>query len=222
VSCETPIGAGFPRYDEIVKRFMKAFMKGFTSHGPNWGPGFASATHVLPRLRVPPPSPSRNPAGPAALVLLSSLYLSLFSATSRVFSIDPRKYLVFHHHRIRRRCPRRLSLDRVSLSLLLLSLFPVRASRLRFLSSSSSLLVFLKTPLATATATEGSSAREEGGENRARSIDDFHRLLLRARFFGPERPDVPLRALSYRHRAVRRVDVRFRVNWISSAFLFSN
>jgi chorismate synthase len=50
VSCETLIGAGFPRYDEIVKRFMKAFMKGFTSHGPNWGPGFASATHVLLRL----------------------------------------------------------------------------------------------------------------------------------------------------------------------------
>lgn len=53
-SCETLIGAGFPRCDEIVKRFMKAFMKGFTSHGPNWGPGFASATHVLPRRREPP------------------------------------------------------------------------------------------------------------------------------------------------------------------------
>ncbi|KYM80898.1 hypothetical protein ALC53_08645 [Atta colombica] len=48
-SCETLIVAEFSRCDEIVKRFMKAFMKGFTSHGPNWGPEFASATHVLSR-----------------------------------------------------------------------------------------------------------------------------------------------------------------------------
>lgn len=104
---ETLIGAGFPRYEEIVKRFMKAFMKGFTRHGPNWGPGFASATHVLPRRRGTPSCPPRNPAGP---YMRSSFFLFIFSSsrsaprTSRVFSIDPRKCLVFHHHHhIRRR-----------------------------------------------------------------------------------------------------------------------
>lgn len=61
---ETLIGAGFPRYEEIVKRFMKAFMKGFTRHGPNWGPGFASATHVLPRRRGAPSCPPETPRGP--------------------------------------------------------------------------------------------------------------------------------------------------------------
>lgn len=103
-SCETLI-AEFPRCDEIVKRFMKAFMKGFTSHGPNWGPEFASATHVLSQRRAP-----WNPAGPYShpppLFIFPS---SRCSATSRVFSIDPRKCLVFHHHHIRRRylvsCP---------------------------------------------------------------------------------------------------------------------
>lgn len=102
-SCETRIVTEFPRCDEIVKRFMKAFMKGFTSHGPNWGPEFASATHVLSRRQSP--LPSGTPRGPI-LILHLSLYLSLFArlrATSRVFSIDPRKCLVFHHHHIRRR-----------------------------------------------------------------------------------------------------------------------
>lgn len=69
---ETLIGAGFPRYEEIVKRFMKAFMKGFTRHEPNWGPGFASATHVLPRRWGAPSCPPDTPRGPLACVRPSS------------------------------------------------------------------------------------------------------------------------------------------------------
>lgn len=84
-SRETRIVAEFPRCDEIVKRFMKAFMKGFTSHGPNWGPEFASATHVLSRRRAPP-SPE-TPRGPI-LVLHLSLSFPLRAATSLAFSLS--------------------------------------------------------------------------------------------------------------------------------------
>lgn len=101
-SCETRIVAEFPRCDEIVKRFMKAFMKGFTSHGPNWGPEFASATHVLSRRRAPP-SPPETPRGPILHLSLSFPLRVAPGNESRVFSIDPRKCLVFHHHHIRRR-----------------------------------------------------------------------------------------------------------------------
>lgn len=64
-SCETLIGAGFPRYQEIVKRFMKAFMKGFTRHGPNWGPGFSLLLHTCCHDDEEAPLFSPwNPAGP--------------------------------------------------------------------------------------------------------------------------------------------------------------
>lgn len=84
-SCETLIGAGFPRYQEIVKRFMKAFMKGFTRHGPNWGPGFASATHVLPRRwgGRPPSSPPETPRGPTCARPCSSLSFPLRANETR-------------------------------------------------------------------------------------------------------------------------------------------
>lgn len=123
------------RCDEIVKRFMKAFMKGFTSHGPNWGPGFASATHVLPRRREDPLKPRgdlrsrhRCPSPPTL-----SIFSSSYPAKSRVFSIDPRKCLVFHHHRVPSSIPR---VDRVSLSLSLASSsLPPFPSSLPFSSS---------------------------------------------------------------------------------------
>lgn len=51
----------------------------------------------------PPLLPLKPRRALHALVLVP-LYLSLFARMRRVFSIDPRKYLVFHHrHRIRRR-----------------------------------------------------------------------------------------------------------------------
>lgn len=83
-SRETLIVAEFPRCDEIVKRFMKAFMKGFTSHGLNWGPEFASATHVLSRRRAP----LETPRGPI-LILHLSLSFPLRAASQRAaFSLS--------------------------------------------------------------------------------------------------------------------------------------
>lgn len=104
-SCETLIGAGFPRYQEIVKRFMKAFMKGFTRHGPNWGPGFSLLLHTCCHddEEAPPFSPW-SPAGP--LHALTSFLLFVFPSLreqATVSSIDPRKCLVFHRKRHIRR-----------------------------------------------------------------------------------------------------------------------
>lgn len=65
-------------------------------------------TELGPRVRfcytraVTATRPPETPRGPI-LILHLSLSFPLRAASQRVFSIDPRKCLVFHHHHIRRR-----------------------------------------------------------------------------------------------------------------------
>jgi hypothetical protein len=167
----------------------------------------------------PPPPPPKPRGARCAPVLLSSLYLSLFSASGRVFSIDPRKYLVFHHHRIPSSifsstiasfsslCSLSLS-PSPSPSLSSAAFFVIRASHAR-------ISCFPENSSLATTATKEEGGRRGGKRTKGESseIDRFSSKEAR-RFSTSSARTEP--------RAVRRVDVRFRVNWISSAFLFSN
>lgn len=204
---------------------MKAFMKGFTSHGLNWGPEFASATHVLSRRRVPlppPPHPApRNPAGPYShppplFIFPSSRGL----ATSRVFSIDPRKCLVFHHHHIRRRYlasrPRR---SRPSLSFLLfLSFRSSRSSRIYFTTGHFHGCDFSRHRRIKVRLTRFARALECRCHLHEKTSDEATAAGI---FAFPGQFSRRLEGIFFHRKYVRtnycrnprRVDVRFRVNW---------
>lgn len=215
---------GFPRYDEIVKRFMKAFMKGFTSHGPNWGPeSFASATHVQPRRRTP--LPPRSLAGSyAPLVLFLPLFIF---PSSRVFA---------------QRAEFSLSiLESASFFIIIISIVDTsflarsRLSRRFFSSFFFFALLFSSgvfhcryfcpmkffTTLFDETCLGFTFARTPRNvdvikENK-RNFSIYDQFYQSRAFFNCHSYDC-----RRRRRRTRGVDVRFRVNWISSAFLFSN
>lgn len=216
-SCKTLIVAEFPRCDEIVKRFMKAFMKGFTSHGLNWGPGFASATHVLSRRRAP-----LKPRG-ALFSSSTSLYLSLFARFRNAFSLSILESTSFFIIIISVVDTSSFARSCLSLSLFSFSFFPHILVLVGYISR----LVFSLAKIFSRPRKikvrlmfcEGTEMHAICIRKRAKrqllefSSSPFTTNFLRGSHF--------CHYHSYNY-CPRCVDVRFRVNWISSAFLFSN
>jgi len=176
-------------------------------------------TRAATAMSLSPPPPPRNPAGPAARRSSSPLFIFPSSQHRDAFSLSILESTSFFIIIVsRRRYSRRLSrpsrLYALSLSpspspsLSSAAFFVIRASHAR-------ISCFPENSSLATTATKEEGGRRGGKRTKGESseIDRFSSKEAR-RFSTSSARTEP--------RAVRRVDVRFRVNWISSAFLFSN